>query len=607
MMPIRKKGGGYCLFVSMAFLWSLLIPEELYAKTEHETYFSNTDYELNVFKIYGREKGKTLMVMGGIQGDESGGYLAADLYTDMALKKGNLIVVPRANFLSIIENKRAINADMNRRFQTVDQKINYEDKVVAILKELMSKSDYLLNLHEGSGFFYERWENNLKNPMRFGQSIIADAETYYSKKHRKEIPLGEMARKIAKTVNTMIDNPNHHFRFNNHRTFEKDTRHAEQRHSASFYALSACEIPAFGIETSKEIKDLEVKVRYQTMIINAFMDEFGLVPENPKIALDPPRLKYLAVSVNGSPNILLQDGSELKIKKGDRIKISDVVANYQRGISVDVVGVGTANDYRKEVTITEPTRIVVKKDSFRCGAVGVSFGQKTTSSTAITAAEPVGLKYLIVEVNGLKRTVSDGERLNVVKGDMLKLLDVVLEGLRGDDVTVNFLGFVGDKRNNTGEDRGYTINTAADLMTKYSKGGMGRQFSIVVSHGNKRIGEMFVELDDPRMEYLAIKHSDGIKRWYSNGDTVAITPRDSIEIADVKTNVPGNIGVTVDIKGYNNNGIKNWKDRVFHFDKGLLKGHLGSWEGGEVEILVTREGIHMGKTSVKVSSPLAAK
>lgn len=596
------RGYSYYLFVSMVFLWSLFLPKELYAKTEHEVYFSNTDYELNVFKIYGREKGKTLMIIGGIQGDEPGGYLAADLYTDMALKKGNLIVVPRANFLSIIENKRAINADMNRRFQPVDQKINYEDKVVNILKELISKSDYLLNLHEGSGFFCEQWESNIRNPMRFGQSIIADAETYYSKKQRKELPLGETARKIAGTVNTMIDNPNHHFRFNNHRTFDKDTNHSEQRNSASFYALSTNEIPAFGVETSKEIKDLEAKVRYQTMIINAFMDEFGLVSENPKVALEPPKLKYLGVSVNGSPNILLQDGGELDIKKGDRIKISDVVANYQRGISVDVVGVGTANDYQKEFSIMEPTKIVVKKDGFGCGAVGVSFGQKTTTAGTV---EPIGFKYLIVEVNGLKRMLSDGERLKVVKGDMVKLLNVVLKGLKEEDVTVNFLGFVGDKRNNTGEDRGYTINTATDLMTKYSKDGLGRQFPVVVSYGSKRIEEMLVEMDEPKMEYIAIKHGYGIKRWYSNGDTLNITPGDSIEIADVKTNVPGNLRVTVDIKGYSNSGSKNWKDKVFHFDKGPLKGHIDNSEAGE--ILVTREGIYMGKTSVKVSSPLAAK
>ena len=89
------------------------------------------------------------MIMGGVQGDEPGGYLAADLYADLALKKGTLIVVPRANFLSIMKNKRAINRDMNRRFANKNNSKYYEDKVVEILQSLMSESDFFLNLHEG--------------------------------------------------------------------------------------------------------------------------------------------------------------------------------------------------------------------------------------------------------------------------------------------------------------------------------------------------------------------------------------------------------------------------------------------------------------------------
>ena len=91
----------YCLLLITAcfLLLTPLSPAFAIAQTIHDVYFKNTDYELNVYKIYGAEKGKTMMIIGGIQGDEPGGYIAADLYADMALKKGNLIVVPRANFL----------------------------------------------------------------------------------------------------------------------------------------------------------------------------------------------------------------------------------------------------------------------------------------------------------------------------------------------------------------------------------------------------------------------------------------------------------------------------------------------------------------------------
>ena len=143
----------------------------------HKVFFEGTDHELNVYHIYGKETGPTLLLIGGIQGDEPGGYLAVDHYADISLARGNLIVVPRANFQSILLNRRQINQDMNRTFAD-DRNPSYEAEVVDILKTLIAESDCLLNNHDGSGFFSETWVDENRNPRRFGQSIIADAETF---------------------------------------------------------------------------------------------------------------------------------------------------------------------------------------------------------------------------------------------------------------------------------------------------------------------------------------------------------------------------------------------------------------------------------------------
>jgi len=80
------------------------------------SYFENTPNQLNVYRLYGRFDGNTVFILGGIQGDEPGGFLSADLYPNLVLDRGNLIVIPRANFHSIIKNSRGVNGDMNRRF-----------------------------------------------------------------------------------------------------------------------------------------------------------------------------------------------------------------------------------------------------------------------------------------------------------------------------------------------------------------------------------------------------------------------------------------------------------------------------------------------------------
>lgn len=137
-------------------IFALIIPITLFAvdrpSLKHEVYLEGTDYELHIFKIYGKEPGKKGLIVGGIQGDEPGGYLSADLYVDAWLDKGDLIIIPRANFKSIILFNRGIDGDMNRRF--IDNKTKHEmDQVVDIIQKLMSEVDFFLHLHDGSGFY----------------------------------------------------------------------------------------------------------------------------------------------------------------------------------------------------------------------------------------------------------------------------------------------------------------------------------------------------------------------------------------------------------------------------------------------------------------------
>ncbi|MBF0529637.1 MAG: hypothetical protein HQK55_10275, partial [Deltaproteobacteria bacterium] len=71
------------VLIDPAATWGLAADND--SRREHTTYFRDTPYELNVYKIRGRKDGPTMMIIGGIQGDEPGGFLSADLYTDMAL------------------------------------------------------------------------------------------------------------------------------------------------------------------------------------------------------------------------------------------------------------------------------------------------------------------------------------------------------------------------------------------------------------------------------------------------------------------------------------------------------------------------------------------
>ncbi len=507
------------LFVTIALL--IIFSGTAEAKKVHSVFFEGTDYELNVYKVYGEEPGKTILLIGGIQGDEPGGFLSADLYADLALSKGNLIVVPRANFHSILLNQRQVNEDMNRKFAE-DSKLNYEARVVGILKALIAESDCLLNLHDGSGFYSETWVSDQRNPKRYGQSIIADCESFQKQDKSSVIKLGEIGREVTKRINTKINKKDYYFHFNNHNTASEKSIHKVQRKSATYYALTKCGIPAFGVETSKSLP-LELKIRHHVFAINAFMEQFEIIPEHPYVNLEKPALKYLVVSVNGSLPVVVNNGQTLSVRPADKIKIVHIEANFERGLSADILGLGSVNDAGKSIPINKPTRIVVKKDSYPCGSVFLSLnGGAATSKDSYAVINNKGGGYLLykLKVNGGFRIIENFGTVSIVKGDTLVIEDVITSAWDPSGLVVNFKGYVGNASVNTGEDRGYTINTATDLWPNYSLSKNEEKYQIITTNNGAKIGKFYVNIKKPAIDYLVIKNGDGLLKCYKDGQNI---------------------------------------------------------------------------------------
>jgi len=503
---------------------------------EHQVYFADTPSELNVYRVFGARDGKTLMLIGGIQGDEPGGFLSADLYADISLQQGNLIVVPRANFYSIMLNHRGPDGDMNRQFgDPVTAKRHKQ--IVEVLKGLMAQSDMLLNLHDGSGFYRPRWEGPQANPKRYGQSVIADTDRYRLPDGRT-LDLEQMARRVLARVNAQIEDPHHKLLFNNHRTASQDSPHKEQRLSATFYALTRLHIPAFGVETSKSLPSESLKIRHHNLVINAFMEELGIIPETPGSNLPQPRLKYLVVQVNEQPPMVVSASGQLTVAPGDRVMVQHIEANYERGLTCDLRGLGSVNDLRQWFVIRQPTSVVVRKDNHSIGEIRLEVSPQASAVAGLRSR----LFYFLVEVEGQRHLVAAGESLSVVRGDRLVLLDVISNLPNQADVQVNFKGYVPSGRPNQGEDRGHSIDTAKDLMDRYSSCAAGKApgvecYRVLAVRGGKDLADIGVEVAPAQLDYLVLRHQDGHKLVYHNGETVRTRAGDRLELMDVKSNV----------------------------------------------------------------------
>ena len=550
---------------------------------QHLIFWKGTPQELEVFRIYGRNPGPTVMIMGGIQGDEPGGFLSAELYADLTLKKGNLIVVPRANFRSVVLNNRGPGGDMNRKFED-DLPREPEINVVDILKSLMAESDLLLNLHDGSGFYRPAWENDMANPKRYGQCIIADAAVYAREPGGKTLDLKTPAEDVIARLNKEINEPLHKFHFFNMETVREDTQYPEQRKSASYYALTRLGIPAFGIETSKQLPSLEMKIRQHVLAVNAFLDIFGLEVEQPGIALDKAVLGYVIVAVNNSPPIAAAAGQTLMVSPGDVVEVLHASANYERGLSVEILGLDGLNDINRPVRIEKPTTIVVRRDSAPIGEIAVTLfpeGEKGASpkllgenrarpprqatpatldmlpgtkiiAAAKAAAAPLpggqngaegAVAGFLIEVDGKPVEIPPGGQAEVTRGARVKIVDLKSAGgALPKGVVMNLKGFVPDEHTaaNTGEDRGHTADTAKDMQPAFSEGRKGEVYAINAELGKTVLASCSLRITQPaqpKPASVTIRYQDKT-RVLAFGSRIVIPVGTKVEL--LSATLPGN-------------------------------------------------------------------
>lgn len=231
-----------------------------------QLFATNTPFDL--YKKEMNPNQHTLLVIGGIHGDEPGGYFApAILEKYYKIKSGNLWIIPNINVDSIMANSRGIYGDMNRKFSFIDENDNDFISINKVKDIILDKKvDLILNLHDGHGFYRNKYENAIFNPNAWGQATIIDQEKMNGLE--KFGNLDEIATKVTNILNEDNLFQNYHsFGVKNTQTKFKDE---QMQLSLTYFAVTNNK-PALAIETSKNITELTYKVIYQLKSIEEFM------------------------------------------------------------------------------------------------------------------------------------------------------------------------------------------------------------------------------------------------------------------------------------------------------------------------------------------------
>jgi len=240
------------LFVFFFLLW-------------HLSLFASSNVQL--IKKQNNDSNTTLLVIGGIHGDEPGGYFAASvLSTHYKILSKNLWIVPNLNKPSIQANQRGLYGDMNRKFSVIKNDDKDKDTIDEIKKIILEKNiSLVLNLHDGNGFYRKKHQENIFNPNAWGQTCVIDQNKLQQEQEFGN--LDSIASTVTQNINKKLIKQHHSLGVRNTNTkFEDEAMQL----SLTYFAVTNNK-PAFAIETSKHLPTLSQKVFYQLLAIEEFM------------------------------------------------------------------------------------------------------------------------------------------------------------------------------------------------------------------------------------------------------------------------------------------------------------------------------------------------
>lgn len=298
-----------------AFSSSLLLSgNTLFAKSHNKIHIDLPQKPFEYHIKTGKLPGKRVLIIGGIHGNEIGAYKSADLLTECEVTKGELIIVPRSNFVSILAKTRGYNGDMNRKFDHISTK-DPDYLFVTALKELILhlKPDTIISMHDGYGF-------HRINHRSWGQCVVIDEIRY------KEFELFKKAKFVAEEANKTL-HPKEWLGVYNTYTFSKNI-HKEQKLALTGWCLKQG-FEAYCIESSRNLP-LAKQIDSHLAMLEAFFRIYdlqtsptlGQIRNNITNFLPNP-LPVVVANINGT-RYRFSKSTLLKLKKGSNIEITQI-------------------------------------------------------------------------------------------------------------------------------------------------------------------------------------------------------------------------------------------------------------------------------------------
>lgn len=402
----------------------------------------------------GTSDNNTFLVIGGIQGDEPGGFMAASLLaTHYKIKKGSVWVVPNLNFYSIIKRSRGPYGDMNRKFAYIETQDPDYNSVMRIKNYIKKKNvKLILNLHDGSGYYRKEHIDWLHSPDRWGQSSIIDQTTLNLEKYGN---LEEISSQVVNHVNKNLIREKDYYSIKNTKTRLGDK---EMEKSLTYFAINNGKA-AFANEASKSLP-LHERVYYHLLAMEKYMQIMGIEFER-EFILEPYAIKDV---IDNDIFISFYDNKiQLPLSK-----IRSILKYFP-----------IKKDGSLQFSVSNPLMTVIKKGKHYV----IHYGNREIARLSpdfmeiIDKQEPISML-----VDGKSIDVELGSVVNVKNSFLVNPID---------NIRVNVIGFV---KKGKKDESGLEVEKNR-IMKRYSVDRKGKVYRVEFYRNDKFAGMILVNFD----------------------------------------------------------------------------------------------------------------
>jgi hypothetical protein len=220
--------------------------------------------------------GPTLVILGGVHGNEPGGWFAADDISTWDPVAGAVAVLPRANRKAISGFLRLVDGegDLNRQYPGDPDSELPTSRLCAEITSLASEleADVLMDLHESWSFYADREAAGFVNRDVNGTAFLGQTITGGIG------PMAGIASLLGEAVNPAIGNEREHFVVRDGRGLGRNDAPGPNNRGRSSLSLGGHVrgLTPILVETGQEGLSVDRRTELHLQVVRAAMDELGI-------------------------------------------------------------------------------------------------------------------------------------------------------------------------------------------------------------------------------------------------------------------------------------------------------------------------------------------